>query len=415
MTDTPLAEDDLSFWARIRQGSFLILSCFFFAHATFHFMTQSFSVMLPAVKTSFGISPIQIGALITAKELAAGLAALPGGMLSDYLSHRRALIMTTCMIFFGFGWLLIGQSPLYGLLLIGMVIIAVASAIWHLPSLAELGQQFTRSRGAVFALHGAGGSIGDISGPVITGLLLSVLSWRSILSLYVLIPLVMSGWIFWAFRRSERLHPAAPAKPTAVDRNFSRQLDVTRDILKRTHIWRVNLVAGFRGMCFTVIVTFLPLFMKEQLGFDSTAIGFHVGLLWSIGIFASPLMGHLSDRWGRKQVLVPALFYSCLLILLLSFCGKGGRFTLLIALLGISIRSDYSLIYATILDITGNRMVTTMLGVLSLTRFLIGAVAPLIAGALYQYVGMRATLIFVAVLFGAAAVIFATVDVHRKA
>jgi len=286
---------------RLRQGSILILTCFFFAHAIFHFMTQSFSVMLPAIKSTFGINPIQIGALITAKELAAGLAALPGGVLSDYLSHRRALIMTTCMILFGFGWLLIGHSPLYGLLFVGMVIVAVASAVWHLPSLAELGNQFTRSRGAVFALHGAGGSIGDISGPIITGMLLGMLSWRSIISIYSLVPLLMSVLIFWVFRRNNhRLN--LPAKQTATHPGkFREQFVVTKEILRKTHIWRVNLVAGFRGMCFTVIITFMPLFMKEQLGFNSAAIGFHVGLLWSIGIVASPLMGYLSDQWGRSK------------------------------------------------------------------------------------------------------------------
>ena len=86
-----------------RQGSYLLLTCFFFSHATFHFMSQSFSVMLPSVKTTFGINPIQVGAIITARELAAGLSALPGGILSDYLRRHRGLQMAACMVIFGLG------------------------------------------------------------------------------------------------------------------------------------------------------------------------------------------------------------------------------------------------------------------------------------------------------------------------
>jgi hypothetical protein len=37
-----------------------ILTGFTIAHGIFHFMQQSFSVMLPAVKETFGISPVQI-------------------------------------------------------------------------------------------------------------------------------------------------------------------------------------------------------------------------------------------------------------------------------------------------------------------------------------------------------------------
>jgi MFS family permease len=399
----------------IRQGSYLILTCFFFAHATFHFISQSFSVMLPAVKTTFQISPIQVGAIITARELAAGLSSLPGGILSDYLRRHRALLMAICMVVFGLGWLLISFAPFYGFVLAGMIILAVASSTWHLPSLAELGLQFSNHRGAALAIHGAGGSMGDIFGPVLTGLLLGILTWRSILSVYFIVPLIMAIWIYWVFFILEKTKSKPQENPALKMTDFREQLSITKDILKRTHIWRVNFVAGFRGMCFTVLVTFLPLFMKEQLGFSSKSIGFHFGLLWAVGIVASPMMGHLSDRWGRKQVLVPALLYSCLLIILMAFFGTGAMFTLLIVLLGFSIRSDYALVSATILDLAGNRVATTILGVLSLTRYLMGAIAPLIAGALYQYSGMRATLLFVALLFAASASIFSTVDMNKGA
>jgi len=400
---------------RTQQGSYLILFCFVLSHATFHFMSQSFSVMLPAVKDTFGINPVQIGAIITAKELAAGLSSLPGGMLSDYLRHHRVQIMALCMVVFAAGWLIIAFSPFYQLLMVGMMIIAVAGTVWHLPSLAELGRLFTHSRGTALAVHGAGGSLGDILGPVITGLLLGAISWQGIISMYTVVPLIIAVWILWAFGRSDNAINVAKESGLEEKKDVKTQLKFTRDILRRTHIWRVNLVAGFRGMCFTVLVTFLPLFMNEDLGFSSKSIGFHFGLLWTIGIIASPMMGHLSDRWGRKIVLVPSLLYSCVFIILLALIGNGGWFTLIIVMLGISVRSDYSLVSATLLDITGDQMATTMLGVLSFTRFLMGAASPLIAGALYQYYGMQATLFFVAALFLASAIIFSSIDLNKKA
>jgi len=146
--------------------------------------------------------------------------------------------------------------------------------------------------------------------------------------------------------------------------------------MRKTHIWRINVVAGLRGMCFDIVVTFFPLFMKDDLGFSLSAIGFHLSLIWAIGIGVSPIMGYLSDRFGRKRVLVPTLFYSCILLVALALFGKGIVFTILLAFLGLSIRSDYSILTATILDIAGEKVATTMLGILSFTRFMMAALAP---------------------------------------
>lgn len=122
-------------------------------------------------------------------------------------------------------------------------------------------------------------------------------------------------------------------------------------------------------------------------------------------------MGHLSDRLGRKPVLVPALLSSGILTILLALFGKGIMFTVIIGILGIFLRSDYALLSAAILDIVGKTVATTMLGVLSFLRFITASISPLIAGYLYQNRGMTATLFFTAALFAISAVIFASADI----
>ncbi len=413
MTDASATVENSVSGNRPKKGSYLLLSIFSASHGIFHFMSQSFSVMLPTIKETFGINPVQVGVLITAKTLAGGLASLPGGIVSDYFRQYRGRLMMACMIVFAFGWLLIGISPVYPLLICGMMVVAVAGSVWHLPSLAELGLQFSKTRGTAMAIHGAGGSIGDIFGPVITGILLGFLSWRGIISIYSIIPLMMAFVVIWVFRGvSNQRKTEGKTKTEALD--LKRQLKTVKEIMKKTHIWRINVVAGFRGMCFDIIAAFLPLFMKEELGLSLRSIGFHFGLLWTIGIVTSPVMGYLSDRFGRKLILVPALFYSSALIVALALFGKGIMFTILLAFLGISIRSDYSILTATILDIAGDKVATTMLGILSFSRFIMAAVAPITAGALYQYVGMEATLFFLAGLFAVSGIIFLTADLRKK-
>lgn len=377
-------------------------------------MQQSFAVMLPAIKETFGISPIEIGALMAAREIAMGVSSLPGGVLSDRLGRFRGIIMAACMALFGLSWLLIGFAPIYPLLIVGMVLVSTATSVWHLPSMAEISRRFSERKGASLAVFGIGGSFGDIFGPVITGILLSVLAWRAVISIYAVVPLLATFWFIGAFSGFGRSRLVdATAVETHVD--LKTQIRVTLAYFKTTAIWKVNLVAGLRGMCYTIYVTFLPLYMQEGLGFSSRSIGFHFGLLWAVGIVASPLMGHLSDRLGRKPVLVPALLCSATLTVMLALFGRDIMFTVIIGLLGIFLRSDYALLSAAILDIVGQRVATTMLGVLSFLRFIMAAVSPVVAGVLYQAYGMRATLFFTAALFVISAVIFAGADLTQTA
>jgi FSR family fosmidomycin resistance protein-like MFS transporter len=376
-------------------------------------MQQSFAVMLPAIKETFGISAIQIGALMTAKEIAMGVSSLPGGVLSDRLWRYRGMIMAACMALFGLSWLLIGIATVYPMLICGMVFVSVATSVWHLPSMAEISRRFPAKKGTSLAIFGIGGSVGDIFGPVITGLLLGVLAWRAVISIYAVVPLFMAFWFIWGFRSFGRTKQSdATADEKGAD--LKTQINTTIKYFKTTAIWKVNLVAGLRGMCFTIYVTFLPLYMKEGLELSTQSIGFHFGLLWTVGIVASPLMGHLSDRYGRKPVLVPALLCSGTLTVILALFGQGIMFTVIIIVLGIFLRSDYALLSAAILDIVGQQVATTVLGVLSFLRFIMAAISPLIAGYLYQNYGMKPTLFFVAALFAISAAIFASADLTTR-
>jgi MFS family permease len=394
-----------------RSSNTLVLTGLTAGHGIFHVLYQSFLVVLPTLKDALGISPVQVGAIIAAREIASGVASIPGGIVCDRLQRHWGLILAICIGGFGLGWLLVGLSPAYGILILGMVLVGVSSSIWHLPAMAALSQRFSDRRGMALAVHGIGGNIGDVLGPAMTGVLLTYVVWRNVISAYSLVPLFLALVVIWAFR------DIGQTSDTDTDTDgdtFAAQMKVTTGLLKNRTLWRVNLVSGLRGMCYEVYVAFLPLYLADELGFGSRAIGFHIALMFSVGILASPLMGYLSDRFGRKSVLVPTLMGSCLLSVALALFGQGIILTVIVALLGLFLRSDYSLLSATVLDIVGHQVATTTLGVLSFTRFLMGAISPIIAGLLYQTLGMDATLFYASGLFALAALIFLTTRLQAE-
>ena len=392
---------------RLNKDDALLIGGVTSGHAASHFLYQAFLVMLPAVRDALGISAIQVGAIMTARELASSLVAIPGGVLCDRLRRHWGLVLALCLVGFGSGWLIVSAAPTYELLLTGMVILAIAGSIWHLPAMAALSLRFSTRRGTALAIHGIGGNVGDVLGPIITGFVLAYASWRGVLSVYAFIPIVLALFVGRTFRGIGREQ----------DADGSRERLSVREAIasfKNSTLWRVNLVSGLRAMSYQVYSAFLPLYLADELGFDSKAIGFHIALVFSLGIIATPAMGYLSDRVGRKMVLIPSLIGSCVLSLLLALYGGGPWLAVILAVLGIFLRSDYSLLSATVLDIVGKGVATTTLGVMSFTTFVMGAISPLIAGALYERWGMSATLIYVATLFALATIVFITIRLPRK-
>ena len=160
-------------------------------------------------------------------------------------------------------------------------------------------------------------------------------------------------------------------------------------------------------MSLVALVTVLPLYLGNELGLSPFSRGIHIGLLIAIGLVAKPFMGYLSDRWGRKQVLVPGLLWSTLFAILLVVFDHGPALTVTIAQMGLFLYPAQPILTAVSMEVVGREVATTGLGIVSFSRFLMAAASSLIAGGLYEGAGVDVALYYVAGLFALAAVVFA--------
>ena len=134
MAETPVSEHQTEERQGLRRTAPFILSALSGGHGIFHWFTQSFFVMLPAVVATFGLSGVQVGAIATTREMVSGIISLPGGVVTDILRRHWGFVLAGCMALFGVGWLVMGISPVYPALLVGMAIVAAASSMWPLTS-----------------------------------------------------------------------------------------------------------------------------------------------------------------------------------------------------------------------------------------------------------------------------------------
>ena len=385
----------------LRSSGPFILSSLAGGHSLFHWFLQSFIVLLPEVQAAFHLSGVGVGGILTARELASGLVTLPGGVVADLLRRHWGALLAGCVGVFSLASLAMGLAPIYPVLLVGMGAVAICHSIWHLPASASLSYHFPERRGMALSFHGVGGSVGDVVGPVATGALLAFLSWREILSVYAAVPFFLAFLALWSFKNIARTDTEEVQSP-----DLSARLAMTKELLRNRALWGLTVVRGLRGMALVAIVTVLPLYLGNELNLGTFSRGLHIGLLIAMGLLAKPVAGYVSDRWGRKQVLVPGLIWSCAMTLLLIPFGDGIALMGVILLLGLFLYPDQPIVTAAALEMAGRNVTTTALGVVSFGGFMMSATSPIIAGVLYETWGFSAALYYVAGLFALAAVIF---------
>ena len=391
----------------IRTTAQFILTGLSGGHAVFHWFSQSFFVMLPEVVATFGLSGLQVGAVAATREMVSGIIALPGGVVTDMLRRHWGSVLTACMALFGLGWLIMGIAPFYPILLIGMAIVAAAASMWHLPATAALSHRFSHHRASALSLHGVGGNIGDVLGPALTGVLLLTLSWQGILSIYAAVPLFLAFVVFWAFRNIGHFEND-DSRPT----HFREQMANTRESFKEhPRLWGIMTVAGLRGMANVAFLPFLALYLglDEELGLGNASLGLHIALLVGVGVFATPVTGYISDRLGRKLVLIPGLIgLSALTALLIPF-GEGIGLIIILAFLGTFLFSDQPILTAAALDVVGEKVAASTLGVFSFSRFALAAASPLIAGQLFDAQGIEAVFLYISGIYLLATIVLLAV------
>ena len=97
------------------------------------------------------------------------------------------------------------------------------------------------------------------------------------------------------------------------------------------------------------------------------------------GVGARPLMGYLSDRFGRKVVLVPAVTALVLLYVALRFADPGYQLIVVILAMGSFQYSLHSIFIASAMDVAQGESQSTVVSLIYGAIFF-GAFSPILAG-----------------------------------
>ena len=163
-----------------RQNATLLVSlaC---GHAVVHWFTQSFPIILAELVASTGIGPLAAGTIMGARSLCGAVANIPVGIAADRYVYRRPQFMAAGLAWLGGSYFLISIAPNLTWIIVFAGVLGIGGALWHPPAVGLLSTRFPTRRASAMAVHGVGASVGDITGPLLSGALLLALSRQGVL------------------------------------------------------------------------------------------------------------------------------------------------------------------------------------------------------------------------------------------
>ena len=384
---------------KIKVSPFLIL-CVMGGLAIFS-STMAKNPVLPLFIRSLGVPVSTVGFIAAASTVVGIAVSLPAGVLSDIIGRRRviliaAIVFATAPFFYlliSLPWQLVLVRIYHGL----------ATAILGPVAMAAVADTFEKGRGERMGWYSSATMVGRFLAPLVGGALIFGEDFH---------------WVYIADGLAGVLVLVAAIRlPLATRASISGREALRRErgkvgreivvILRNRGILATSGIEAVQYFAFGCLETFLPIYLKEQVGLSPLKIG----LLFTVQILAAtltkPLMGRLSDRYGRVPMIAAGLALGGATTAVMLYSGNYLVLIALIGLFGLGLATVTASTAALVADLSWTYSRGSALGVLSSIMDIGHSTGPMVSGLLISAYSYRTTfgvvgasLVLVSLVFG---------------
>ncbi|MDB5996517.1 MAG: rane protein [Pseudomonas sp.] len=345
------------------------------AHAVHDGMTDVIYVLLPIWQLQFGLSLAQVGLLRGAYSGTMACFQLLASRAAKRWGRTRLLVGGTALA--GLAYLCVGLADGLPLLLLALMLGGLGASTQHPLASSMISDTYEAGGGVKEALsqYNFSGDIGKMLVPALVGVLLTVVSWRTSVTLLGLLGLGAAGLLGWLIvaRNAPGFHRKA-----------------TLNVASGT-----GSVSGLRALLATGIVdsavrmgflTFLP-FVLTSKGAGTAGIGLALALLFVGGAFGKLLCGYLGARLGMMKTVWLTESMTALLIILAVYLPLTGTMVML-PLLGLALNGTSSVLYGVVPELAGAEKREHAFALFYTGTIGGGALAPVVFGRLGDVTGI---------------------------
>ena len=351
-------------------------------HGLTHWYTATFYLLLPLIGKELGLSYTEIGLIMTIQHFAGAVSNLPGGMIVDTIG-QKGYLMAASLFWVGVPYAFMSITHDFWMLLVCVTLVGIGNNIWHPAAMPTLAYRYPERKGLVLAFHGMGGNMGEAIAPIAVGALLAWFSWRTVVVINVVPGITMALLILLMLGAFATRSAGADGINASGDARSVR--DYLRDygtLLRNKALMLVSVSAAFRTMTQAGLLTFLPVYLAYELGYSPFVVGISMALLQVAGFIAGPIGGHLSDRMGRRRIVMSSMLLTGVMLIGMVLAGKSVLFVVFVALVGFFLYAMRAVLHAWAIESTPKNLAGSAVGIQFGVTSLGASVSPLLFGAI---------------------------------
>ena len=381
---------------------------------------QVFNTVLPSIREALSLTDTSVGLIATIFNLFYAFMVPLGGRAGD--RFRRKCVVTISILIWSVATMFTGlANGVFLLVMMRSVATGGGEAFFGPANYSLLGQYHTDTRARAMSIHQTAYYVGVILAGWLAGAIADYFDtlnpgngWK-----YSFIIFGAAG-IIWGILMAVRLKDKPLSKEEIAARDAARPgiLDGFKTVF--TTPTAAVLTIGFSGLIFVITgyMTWIPAFLQEELGQSQAAAGFN-SMFWTyVAAFIGVLIaGGLSDRLARKhhrsRMILQALglIGGALPLLFMSHSKVLWVLYLCFAVWGFFRAFFDANTYAVLYDVTPEPLHASCSSAMITTGFAVGALAPVVLGAMKQSLGsLQATFPVLGIIWLVCGVLMAVVS-----
>lgn len=344
--------------------------------------TMAKNPALPLFIRSMGVPISTVGLIAAASTVVGIVVSIPAGILSDIIG-RRKVILIAAIVFATAPFLYLLINAPWELVLV-RIYHGLATAILGPVAMAAVADTYSKGRGERMGWYSSATMVGRFLAPLAGGLLIIDNDFH----LVYLVDGVVGVLVLLAALKLPLSTVVSIDKGDALKKQGNQYSQDILFVFRHPGILATSGIEAVQYFAFGALETFLPIYLNEKAGFST----WKIGILFTAQILAAaltkPIMGRLSDRYGRIPLITAGLALGGITTGFILFSVNYIVLIVLIAIFGLGLATVTASTSALVADFSRSYNRGWAMGILSSIMDIGQSSGPIVAGVLigaYSY------------------------------